>query len=59
MHGYDLQRPLGVPHPEMIHQQSSNGPLGPLSDLIHQDSTESLITYMESDDSITHDGSSP
>jgi insulin gene enhancer protein ISL-1 len=49
MHGYDL---LGAPPPS-----HDLGP--PPSDMAHPDSTDSYVTYLESDDSLHHDTSSP
>ncbi|XP_023717775.1 insulin gene enhancer protein isl-1 isoform X1 [Cryptotermes secundus] len=49
MHGYDLH---GAPPPS-----HDLGP--PPSDMAHPDSTDSYVTYLESDDSLHHDTSSP
>nr|CAD7401069.1 unnamed protein product [Timema poppensis] len=49
MHGYDLQH--GAPPPHDL------GP--PPADMAHPDSTDSYVTYLESDDSLHHDAPSP
>lgn len=46
MHGYDIH---GPPHHE----------IAPPPEVSHPDSTDSYVTYLESDDSLHHDGSSP
>ncbi|GLG98737.1 uncharacterized protein GBIM_05332 [Gryllus bimaculatus] len=50
MHGYDLHGPPPPPH--------ELGPPPP-ADMAHPDSTDSYVTYLESDDSLHHDGGSP
>ncbi|KAG5881756.1 hypothetical protein JTB14_029084 [Gonioctena quinquepunctata] len=55
MHGYDLPPPSmgpspGVPHPGLL---GPGGPGAPPSDSItHPDSTDSYVTYLESDESL-------
>lgn len=50
MHGYDLHGGPPPPH-------DSLGP--PPGDMVHPDSADSYVTYLESDDSLHHDASSP
>ncbi|XP_074039523.1 LIM1_Isl and LIM2_Isl domain-containing protein tup isoform X2 [Leptinotarsa decemlineata] len=55
MHGYDLPPPSigpspGAPHPGLL---GSGGPGAPSSDsMTHPDSTDSYVTYLESDESL-------
>lgn len=49
MHGYDVMHVNGG---GMDMNQTP-------TDLSHHDSTDSYVTYLESDDSLNHDGSSP
>lgn len=51
MHGYDVH---GAPPPPPPHEL---GP--PPGDMAHPDSTDSYVTYLESDDSLQHDAPSP
>ncbi|XP_049831730.1 insulin gene enhancer protein isl-1 isoform X1 [Schistocerca gregaria] len=51
MHGYDVH---GAPPPPPPHDL---GP--PPGDMAHPDSTDSYVTYLESDDSLQHDAASP
>jgi insulin gene enhancer protein ISL-1 len=51
MHGYDLH---GPPQPQP-HDMIGHGP----TDLGHPDSTDSYVTYLESDESLHHDAPSP
>lgn len=56
MHGYDLPPPSigpspGAPHPGGM--MGPGGPGAPPSDaMTHPDSTDSYVTYLESDDSL-------
>ncbi|XP_039276996.1 insulin gene enhancer protein ISL-1 isoform X1 [Nilaparvata lugens] len=52
MHGYDIHH--GGPPPA---HESSLGP--PPGDMVHPDSADSYVTYLESDDSLHHDAPSP
>ncbi|XP_059474123.1 insulin gene enhancer protein isl-1 isoform X2 [Neocloeon triangulifer] len=52
MHGYDLHGPPAPPPPS--HDMGA----GP-ADLGHPDSTDSYVTYLESDESLHHDAPSP
>ncbi|XP_014249515.1 insulin gene enhancer protein ISL-1 [Cimex lectularius] len=42
-----------------VHGPPAHEVLGPTTDMVHPDSTDSYVTYLESDDSLQHDGSSP
>lgn len=53
MHGYDLHGGPPPPQPPL----DNLGP--PPGDMIHPDSADSYVTYLESDDSLHHDASSP
>ncbi|XP_046661681.1 insulin gene enhancer protein isl-1 isoform X4 [Homalodisca vitripennis] len=55
MHGFELHGG-GHPPPPPAHDQGLGPPPG---DMIHPDSADSYVTYLESDDSLHHDGSSP
>jgi hypothetical protein len=52
MHGYDLN---------LMHTNGGGGMdmTQTPTDLSHHDSTDSYVTYLESDDSLNHDTSSP
>jgi hypothetical protein len=51
MHGYDIHGPP----PPMTRLDIDPGPV----DMMHPDSTDSFVTYLESDDSLHNDTSSP
>lgn len=58
MHGYDLHG--GGPHPPPSHEHMGSAPQPPHHDMLHPDSTDSYVTYLESDDdSLQQDASSP
>lgn len=48
MHGYDI-----------VHNGADMGMTQTPTDLSHHDSTDSYVTYLESDDSLNQDTSSP
>lgn len=60
MHGYDMNGggDMGGGHGNMGH--GGGGMTHPPNDMNHHDSTDSYVTYLESDDSLNnHDASSP
>jgi len=63
MHGYDVHGPPATHGPLGGHAPPTPGPPGPLgpppADMAHPDSTDSYVTYLESDDSLHHDAPSP